>query len=139
MNNKTSPYWQHAVDAMVRVRADFAGPIQRGHMNMPWPESTDPKKLPLALLKVKYENSVRVYKPAIVETVWESDAIDKKDKAEFFVAILKNDDSLSATFLAGRHFVQMVSDPSLTWNPFATKPLLDWWAANGDTFGQVKK
>jgi len=134
VDNKASPYWQHAADAIVRTRTEFGGPIQRGHMKVPWPQDTDPRKLPLARLKLEYRNAMRVYKADLVETVWKSEVIDAKDKAGFFVEILKNDISLGATFLAGKYFVEVTAAPDLKWSPFLTKPLLDWWAANADDF-----
>jgi len=54
----------------------------------------------------------------------------------FFVDILKDDDSLTATFLAGKYFVEAASDSSLKWSPFSTKPLLDWWAEHADSISQ---
>lgn len=136
VNNKASPYWQHAADAVVRIRTDFGGPIKRGHMNLPWPEGTDPAKLSLASLRQDYRGAARVYKAALVKTVWRSDVIHKKDKMAFFVDILRDDDSLGATFFAGKYFVEATSDPDLKWSPFVTKPLLDWWAAHEDSIGQ---
>jgi hypothetical protein len=134
VDNRASPYWQHAADAVVRIRTEFGGPIQRGHMKVPWPKDTDPKKLPLTRLRQEYRNAMRIYKADLVETVWKSEVIDTKDKAGFFVEILKDDASLGATFLAGKYFVEAVSAPDLKWSPFLTKPLLDWWAANADGF-----
>ena len=62
--------------------------------------------------------------------------IDKKDKMAFYINVLRNDDSLGATFLAGKYFVQAASDADLKWRPFSTKPLLDWWAANHNFINQ---
>lgn len=136
VNNKASPFWQHAADALVRIRTDFGGVIERGHMNVQWPEGTNPKQLSLVRLQQVYKNSVRIYKADIVQTVWRSDVIDKKDKMAFFVNILRNDESLGATFAAGKYFVNAVSDPDLTWSPFSIKPLLDWWDSNKDSIAQ---
>jgi len=78
VDNKTSPYWQHAADAVARIRTDFAGQIERGHMNVPWPEGTDPRQLSLAQLKREYQGAVRVYKADLAQTVWKSSVIDEE-------------------------------------------------------------
>jgi hypothetical protein len=84
-----------------------------------------PKKLSLLHLKREYRNADRIYKADLVETIWKSEAISARDKMNFFADILKDDDSLGATNLAGKHFVKATSDSNLKWSPFSTKPLLD--------------
>ena len=133
---KESPYWQHAADAVVRIRTEFGGPIIRGHMNVPWAKGTDPTQLSLTRLRQEYRGAIRIYKADIVETVWKSNMIDKRDKMGFYIDVLRNDDSLGATFLAGKYFVQTASDADLKWSPFSTKPLLDWWAVNHNHISQ---
>jgi hypothetical protein len=138
VDKKDSSYWQHAADAVVRIRTEYGGPILHGHMNVPWPKGTDPKTLSIARLRQEYRGAIRVYKADLVETVWKSEAIDKRDKLEFLVEVLKGDDSLGATFLAGKYFVEAVGDKDLKWTPFSTKPLLDWWEAHPNAFKQPK-
>ena len=133
---KESAYWQHAADAIIRIRTEFGGPIIRGHMNVPWPKGTDPTQLSPTRLRQEYSRAIRIYKADLVETVWKSNVIDKKDKMAFYINVLRNDDSLGATFLAGKYFVQAASDADLKWRPFSTKPLLDWWAANHNLINQ---
>lgn len=131
-DNRASSFWQHAGEAVVRIRAEYGGVIVPGHMNVPWPEGIDPKKLSFERLKQEYRKAVRIYKADLVETVWNSDVIKKKEKMIFFVDVLMDDDSLGATNLAGKFFVKAASDPNLKWSPFSTKSLLDWWAKNSN-------
>jgi len=133
VDNKSSPYWQHAADAVVKIRTQFVGPIQPIFANVPWAEGTDPKQLPLAQLKREYQSAVRIYKADLIHTVWNSMVISKKQKMSFLVEVLKDDNSLTATFYAGKFFVEAASDPKLKWSPFYTKPLLDWWEKNANT------
>ena len=136
VDDKTSPYWQHAADAVVRIRTDFGGVIKRGNMIVNWPKGTDPTQLSFDRVKREYQGAVRVFKADLVKTVWESSVIDKNDKMSFFIDILEDDDSLHATHLAGKYFVEEASDSGLKWSPFLTKPLLDWWAKHEGTIDE---
>ena len=55
---------------------------------------------------------------------------------ELFINVLKEDTSLTATFYAGEHFVHAASDSNLKWNPFYTKPLIEWWENNSKNVKQ---
>jgi hypothetical protein len=134
VNKKESKYWQHAADTVVRIRTNYGGPIEPGYMNISWPKEINPKKLSIKHIKENYQKTNRIYKTDLVNTVRESDAIIKKDKMQFFANILKKDNSLHATFYAGKYFVELASDPNLKWNPFSTTPLLNWWAAHKSNF-----
>lgn len=133
IDNKSYRYRQPAADAVVQIRAEFGGPIKPGFANVPWPQGTDPEQLPLERLRDMYQSSVRLYKTSLVHAVWKSKVISKKAKMAFFVEILEEDDSLGATFYAGKFFVKAAGDPNLKWGPFSTKALLDWWQRNSIT------
>lgn len=129
--NKTSPYWEHALGIILQIRTGYNSPFsQIGYLAVPWPKGTDPKKLSLIQLKQEYKKAHRFHKAGLVDAVWKSEVISKKEKMSFFVDILRDDESLCATHLAGKYFAEASSDSNLKWSPFLTKPLLDWWAEN---------
>lgn len=130
---KTFKYWQHAADTVVKIRISFGGPIEPGYLNFPWLTGTDPTQLTLARFKQEYKKAIRIYKVSLVQAVWKNSVIGKKDKMSFFVDILKDDDSLIATFYAGQFFVRAAEDSGLKWSPFVAKPLLDWWAEHAES------
>lgn len=134
--NKQSPFWQHAADTIVSIIVEYTGPFDHRYATVPWPKVLDVKKLPIEYLRKEYRLAVRIFKADLVRAVWESEVVCANDKMSFFVEILKEDDSLSATDLAGKYFVKLSSDPKLVWKPFQTKPLLDWWALNQNNFNK---
>lgn len=80
--------------------------------------------MPLHILEKEYKVAIRVFKADLVNTAWKSTVLSKKQKMKFFVDVLKKDNSLTATFYAGKYFVEAAADNDLKWNPFITKNLL---------------
>lgn len=132
VDNKSSDLWELAANAAIKIRTTYGGAIEPGYMNVEWKEGTDPTKLSIEQIRNDYLKSLSLFHAYFVNLVWKNKVISKKERMEFFVDILKDDGSLTATFYAGKFFVKLSEDPELKWSPFSTKPLLDWWEKNRD-------
>ena len=97
-----------------------------------WKAGTDPSKFTLSYLKKQYEGlqvSNSNMKPAMITYIWKREDIPKRDRMEFLIDVLKNDENLKAVEYAGRYFKQ---GGGLNRNPLAVDEFVSWWEANKD-------
>ncbi|MFZ2147777.1 MAG: hypothetical protein WAV28_11210 [Sedimentisphaerales bacterium] len=113
-----------------KIRSMHNSPIYRSGFNVPWKEGIDPSKLSLSDLKKNYENisaSAPRLKLALIEYIWKREDIQKRNRMEFLIEVLKTDDSLDALEYAGRFFSE---GAGVKFHPLASKEILDWWGKN---------
>lgn len=130
LGDKSNEFRELASRAVVEIRRRYNGPISPGYLNLPLAAGKDPKKLSIFELRIAYNSTLTVYKASVVNLVQDSTIINRKEKMQFFVDILENCSSLTATFYAGQFFAELAKDPTIKWSPFNTKPLLEWWPKN---------
>jgi len=66
-------------------------------------------------------------KVPLLEYINNRNDIPKIDKLDFFMQVMKTDQSLTAVEYAGRYFT---TDTNLKIKPLAVDYLAQWWAAN---------
>jgi len=109
---------------IVQIRSTFSELALPTYINLTWGRGFDPKKLTLSELRMHYNSVPAHYHTSFLKVIWENKNISKKERMKFLVDVLNKDESLLATYYAGKYFSE---EASLKWNPFITKPLLDWW------------
>jgi len=129
VDDKSFPMRKEVANAWVQIRADFGGPLTKGHMNFPWPENIDPNKLSISELRRIYTSADSIYHADLVKFINKKSDISKKDRMGFFIDVIKDDESLIATSYAGRFFAK---EAGVEWKHFIIEPLLDWWNKNKD-------
>ena len=134
VGDNTFEFWELAANAAIKIRAEYNGPIEPGNQRIKWAESIDPLKLSVEQLRTEYKKSLPLYHTDFVKHTEKNTVIPKKEKMQFFIDILKEDASLTATYYAGKYFIKEANDPELKWAPFWTNPLLDWWEQNKNEF-----
>lgn len=130
VNNKQSPFWKIAANAIIQIRAQFAGPIEPGYMNFTLPSGPNPNELPHPLLVQYFRTTDSLYKAHIIHLVHLREDTPKFEKMEFMINAVTTCESLTATFYAGKYFVELAQDVNLKWSPFNIKPLTQWWEEN---------
>ncbi|MBL7152152.1 MAG: hypothetical protein ISS79_00420 [Phycisphaerae bacterium] len=128
--DNTFEFWELAANAVIKIRAEYGGPIEPGNQKIKWAEGVDPLKLSIEQIRAEYKKSLPLYHADFIKHTEKNTVIPKKEKMQFYVDIVKDDSSLTATYYAGKHFIKEANDPKLKWVPFWTKPLLDWWEQN---------
>lgn len=130
--NQKSAFWELAANTVIKIRAEFNGPIDPGNQKIKWPENINPLRLSIKQIRDEYNKSLPLYHADFVKHINKNTVIPKKEKMQFYIDILKEDGSLTATYYAGKYFINEADDDALKWSPFWTTPLLDWWKQNKD-------
>jgi len=130
--DNTFEFWELAANAVINIRVKYSGPIEPGNQKIKWAEGIDPLKLSIEQIRAEYKESLSLYHTDFVKHTEKNTVIPKKEKMQFYIDILKEDSSLTATYYAGKYFIKEANDPELKWFPFWTKPLLQWWEQNKD-------
>lgn len=130
INDKADPLMQPAANAYSRILGRYASGLMPPPNTIAWLPEVDPTKLPLSQFRKEYKNASPVFRADIVQRVSQLTDTPRHDKMAFFAEILKDDQSLDATYYAGKQFVALANDIKLTWSPFNVTPLLQWWDTN---------
>lgn len=129
--NKSYRYAALAQYAIANLKTQYLS-SPPGYLLIPWEEGVEPEKFNIEQFRVKYKAVSPLFHAHIVNLIYKSNIISKKDKMQFFADILKDDLSIKATFYAGEFFANLSQDKELKWKPYWTEPLLEWWTKNKD-------
>lgn len=130
--DSNSKFRELTINAIIKARTAYRV-IEPGYVIIDWDKlGLDPKKLNIEQFRQVYSKASVAYHSNIVNLIKESGIIPNKEKMKFFVNVLKDDDSLMATFYAGKFFSELTQDKNLVWEPYNIDPLLKWWDANND-------
>lgn len=69
--DSSHPLYKVALNATIKIRSYYGGPISPGHLNISWKKGTDPNKLSLARLKNNYYNLEPVLHADLVQVIWD--------------------------------------------------------------------
>jgi len=124
--------FQRAAAQVVQTILDQHNPAMiRGGFNVSWKEGVDPQKLSISELWETFRSAPPHIRLGILEFVWEKRTdISKRDRLQFLMDVLNNDESLQVIEYAGRYFAQGTGDKL---KPIAIRPHLDWWKENKNT------
>ncbi len=91
-------------------------------------DGTNLSTLSLPLLRTAMLSSPPNIRRCVVEFVWKKRTDkSKKDRLEFLVDVIRNDESLLVVEYAGRYFEEGTGDK---FKPLATEKHLEWWKEN---------
>ncbi len=94
-------------------------------------DGTNLSTLSLPLLRTAMLSSPPNIRRCVVEFVWKKRTdISKKDRLEFLIDVIRNDESLLVVEYAGRYFEKGTDDK---FKPLATEKHLEWWEKNKNT------
>lgn len=132
-DDKSFPLHEMAVNAYVKIRISYGGPIGPGYLNIKWPQGVDPTKSSIQVFLTMYNNLNPIYHAHLVNTVWNRSDIPKKERMAFLIEVIKNSNSLTAKYYAADFFVKATEDNNLKWQPFNNENILQWWKELGDS------
>jgi len=98
----------------------------------PFGEGVDPSKFALLELEQMYQSGPSSLRPSLIEYIWKRESFSKRDKMEFLIEIIGDDESLNAVEYAGRYFRKGAELKHL--KPLAIEAFLEWWEKNRDKF-----
>ena len=127
------PLNEVAVNAYVKIRTSYGGPIKYGYLNIKWPKEDDPAKLSMQDFLKTYRSLNPIFHTDLVNTVWEREDIPKKKRMAFLHEVIRTSNSLTARDYAADFFVREAGDDDLKWQPFNIKPILNWWEEHGES------
>lgn len=113
--------------AIIKIRTQFIS-IDPAFLVAPWRNDISTSNLTIEQVMTKYRSDQAFFHADIVVAIKESTMFTNKEKMSFFADVLRDDESLAATFLAGKFLVELAQDKNLIWKPFLTDEVLDWWA-----------
>ena len=122
-----------ALNAIVKIRTQFAGPINPGYLKISW-NKVDPNKLSFSKLKKVYYKLKPELHADLVKYIRKRKDISNLEKMSFFIEVIETSNSLNAKHYAATYFIKAANDDSLEWDPFKIDPLLDWWDKNKSKF-----
>jgi len=125
------PFQSAAAQAAQTIMDQHAPQIVRAGFKVSWNEGVDPQQLSLNELWQALISAPPHIRLGILEFVWvKRTDISKRDRLQFLVDVLKNDESLQVVEYAGRYFAQGTEDKL---KPIAIKAHLKWWEDNKET------
>jgi hypothetical protein len=130
-NDKAYPFSSLAENVWWNILQDRGGRLPGGHFVLEWRDGIEPSKLSLEQLRRTYETITTRLKPALIQFIWNRNDITQKDRMQFLMDVIENDQSLTAVEWAGRFFT---TGAELQKNPIHVKVLVDWWKNNKDKF-----
>ena len=91
--DSSHPLHKVALNATIKIRTYYAGPISPGHLNISWENGIDPNKLSFRRLRQNYDILDPVLHADLVQVIWKREDISKKDKMTFFIEVIKTSNS----------------------------------------------
>lgn len=122
-----NPYAIRAAKAWNEVLDSHSQGFYQSGFKIPWKAGFDPSTLSLLELEKLYYGGPDRMKVPLLEYINNRNDIPKIDKLDFFMHVMKIDQSLTAVEYAGRYFT---TDTNLNIKPLAVDYLAQWWAAN---------
>jgi len=117
--------------ATLKIRSMHDNPLYT-ERNITWKAGIDPSKLTLSDLKKYYEvlqDFDSYKKTAMITYIWKREDIPTRNKMEFLIDVIKNDENLAAVEYAGRYFSQGAGFEK---DPLAVNDFVNWWNKNKD-------
>ncbi len=127
--DKTYQFSQRAQRAWKTILDEHASGMYESGFSIPWRKGIDPSKLTLQNLKQNYDKEAIYLRPAFIEYIWKREDFSKKERMQFLIDVIKNDQSLKAVEYAGRYFA-MAADLKI--KPLAVEHFTKWWDENKD-------
>lgn len=131
-DDSSYPFSSHARDAWDTIRGEHSKPFYSSGFTVPWRKDVDPSKLTLGELQRTYEFSPSLKVP-LIEFIWKRENIPKKDRMQFLIDVMQNDQSLKAVEYAGRYFIDG-ANLKIKISPMAVEYLVNWWEDNKGKF-----
>lgn len=128
--DSSHPLFKVALNATIKIRTSYAGPISPGHLNISWKKNINPNDLSFNRIKQNFYNLEPVLHADLVQLMWKREDILKIEKMSFFIEVVETSNSLTAKHDAARYFIKLADDSGLKWEPFKIDPLLEWWKKN---------
>lgn len=120
-----------SAQAVQTIMDQHASSMYMSGFTVPWNEGVEPQKLSLSDIQKAFAPAPPHIRIAILDFVWEKRTdIQKADRLQFLIDVLRSDESLQVVEYAGRYFAQGTGDK---FKPLAIEQHLEWWEKNKDT------
>lgn len=123
--DKGNRFAEIATQARNSIFEAHSSPLAQGNFPSPWRSGVDPSKFTLDQLSEIYQGAPAQIKPNLLEYISKRDNIPKQQRLEFFLHVMKNDQSLTAMEYAGRYFAQLSGQPNI--KAMALEYFTSWW------------
>lgn len=122
------PFKKAAAQATQTIMDQHNPGLIKSGFEISWKEGIDPQKLSLSELWQAFKSTPPHTRLGILEFVWQKRTdISKKDRLQFMVDVIRNDESLQVVEYAGRYFAQGTGNK---FKPIAITHHLRWWEEN---------
>jgi len=129
--DKSDSFSRRAEAAWLTIYEEHNKPFFSTGIKVPWSEKRDPSKLSMNDLQQVYKLSPSYVKPGLIEYIWSRQDIQKIDRLDFLIKVMKEDKSLAAAEYAGRYFTQGTNQQI---KPLAIEFLDTWWSEHRKDF-----
>jgi hypothetical protein len=129
-DDKTYPFRDLASRAWLTILNEHALPYHLSGFTIPWDEGFDPSTLDIVGLRKQYASCPRHLKLGFIEYVAKRNDIPKKERMQFFIDVMKDDQYLKAVEYAGRYFDK---EAQLNLKPLAVEAFVKWWEESKDS------
>ena len=132
--DKSSPFYDFSLSLYETIRRYYSERLNPRYHEYNWSNNMKPSEFTLSdfntfLLNVNINPR---YHAHLVNLIWETSDIPKKDRMQFLIDVLNKSKSLNARDFAAR-FLSTTSEINLKWDPFIYPPLIDKWESVKDT------
>lgn len=135
--DKSNKFRDAAIDAVIKIRGEYHGPIQPKHPIFPQAGiSVDTSQTSISYWREAHASAPRMFQAGLVKFVWRNDNIPKTERMKFLADIIRRDPalanewSLTSLYYVGELFAEEVG---IKWNAFDIEQLLEWWEKNKDS------
>jgi len=125
-NDSSFPFADMAHKAHLVILAKHSEPMMVKR-SLNWREEVDPSKLSLDDLRAAYAGADPLSKTAFIDYIWERKDIPKRDRVQFLIDVIRNDDSLMAVEYAGKYLWPVMKKQH---RPLESEAILQWWEEN---------
>lgn len=122
-----------ATKAWLSVTRAHTSSFYNSGFTFPWNKNIDPAKLDLGQLTDGYRTIPSYLRPALLEYIENRKDISKQSRLDFFMKVITSDDSLTAEEYAGRYFIALSGQPTVS-NPMNADGLSSWWKEHRKDF-----
>ncbi|MBN2131626.1 MAG: hypothetical protein JW741_19160 [Sedimentisphaerales bacterium] len=116
---------------MAILEDNSAGPFFIPTDKLPWKEGYDPSQLNLDELRERYHKLPALLRPALINYIGKREDLNKLDRLDFMMEVMKSDPSLKVVRYAGYYFNKGTNQHI---KPLAVSYLSEWWSEHRNEF-----
>lgn len=123
--DKGNRFAEIATQARNSIFEAHSSPLAQGNFPSPWRPGVDPSKFTLDQLSEIYQGAAAPIRPSLLEYIFKRNDLPKQGRLDFFLHVMKTDQSLTAMEYAGRYFAQLSGQPNI--KAMALEYFASWW------------